>query len=495
MHGCFNLVSFLCSLLLLLLMLLMSPRLVLFVGLLLLSFLSFWDFLGLHTRCWICLNLLELQSVFQRPKRINFRQKYLYFLRTHGRVRPIQIPCAWTQSSWSERSCPTSTTRAAVLSSMVWAHADGHLAIAEDVTASVSTSVPSSVQLATAGTLYWKSTHESDLCLAVECVVQSTVSTSTSFISSTHLGISMSKSPIHSTVLTNIAMSTHSSGIAQHSFHSSVPASSSWHSICELTRGSHNGWWWPHLWIWSQSSLARGQRSLRQSEDQRPDFSSLHSSISLHAKTGHWRMWSFETTSGGLVVSTGQQLLASEAGSWAWSLLDSDWGHCSGCVHDGALDSTPQQGGRHRQSRLLQGQTGWETSGQDEQHQVCSPTGCWSHPWLGPHAHSGPWHPARAYSTPESTSSVTSAAWRHNGWTSISECHRSFSFKSSVCTHPCSSSSEFSKPSTSCTTGFWPFLSVGHQYHSQPVDCPEQANISRSPSFQQMVERTQSLRT
>ena len=117
---------------------------------------------------------------------------------------------------------------------MVWAHADGHLAIAEDVTASVSTSVPSSVQLATAGTLYWKSTHESDLCLAVECVVQSTVSTST-------FGISISKSPIYSTVLTNIAMSTHSSGIAQHSFHSFVPASSSWHSICELTRGSHNG--------------------------------------------------------------------------------------------------------------------------------------------------------------------------------------------------------------------------------------------------------------
>ena len=129
-------------------MLPMSPRLVLFVGLLLLSFLSFWDFLGWHTCCRICLNLRELQSVFQRPKRINFKQKYLYFLRTHGRVRPIQIPCAWTQSSWSERSCPTSTTRAAVLSSMVWAHADGHLAIAEDVTASVSTSVPSSVQLA-----------------------------------------------------------------------------------------------------------------------------------------------------------------------------------------------------------------------------------------------------------------------------------------------------------------------------------------------------------
>ena len=74
---------------------------------------------------------------------------------------------------------------------------------------------------------------------------------------------------------------------------------------------------------------------------------SLHSSISLHAKTGHWRMWSSETTSGSPVVSTGKQLLASEAGSWAWSLLDSDWGHCSCCVHDGALDSTPQQRGRH----------------------------------------------------------------------------------------------------------------------------------------------------
>ena len=72
-------------------------------------------------------------------------------------------------------------------------------------------------------------------------MAQSTVSTGTSFISSTHFGISISKSSFNSTMLTYIAMSTHSSGIAQHSIHSFVSASSSWHSIRELTRWSHNG--------------------------------------------------------------------------------------------------------------------------------------------------------------------------------------------------------------------------------------------------------------
>ena len=72
-------------------------------------------------------------------------------------------------------------------------------------------------------------------------MAQSTVSTGTSLISSTHLGISISRSPINSTMLTHIAMSTYSNGIAQHSIHSFVPAPSSWHSICELTGWSNNG--------------------------------------------------------------------------------------------------------------------------------------------------------------------------------------------------------------------------------------------------------------
>ena len=62
------------------------------------------------------------------------------------------------------------------------------------------------------------------------------LSTCTSFISSTHSCISISKPSINSTMLTHTAMSTHSSGIAQHSNHSFVSASSSWHSIWELTR-------------------------------------------------------------------------------------------------------------------------------------------------------------------------------------------------------------------------------------------------------------------
>ena len=113
---------------------------------------------------------------------------------------------------------------------MVWAHANGDLAIATHVKASVSTSVPSSVQHATAGTLFSKSIHESELSYAVGHMAQSTISTGTSIVSSTHSGISISNSSINSTLLTYIAMSTHSSGITQHSIHSFVPTSSSWYS-------------------------------------------------------------------------------------------------------------------------------------------------------------------------------------------------------------------------------------------------------------------------
>ena len=88
---------------------------------------------------------------------------------------------------------------------MVWAHANSDLAIATDVTTSVSTSVSSSVQHTTAGTLCWKSIHESDLCLTVGHMAQFTVSTGTSLISSTYFGISISRSPINSTMLTHIA--------------------------------------------------------------------------------------------------------------------------------------------------------------------------------------------------------------------------------------------------------------------------------------------------
>ena len=242
MHGCLNLVFTLTSQI----SFLLFP---LFLGMVLdgwdscccfsLVFFAFRGFLGWHTCGPKCLHLIAVN--FQWPKRS--------FLRDHGRVGPLQIPRAWTQPSWSGRSCPTSTTRAAVLSSMVWTHADGNMAITTDVTASVSTSVPSSVQHATAWTLFWESIHESDPCLAVGHLAHVTLSTSTSFISSTYFSISISKPSINSTMLTHTAMSTHSSGIAQHSNHSFVSASSSWHSIWELTRWSHNCWWQPYLWI------------------------------------------------------------------------------------------------------------------------------------------------------------------------------------------------------------------------------------------------------
>ena len=127
-----------------------------------------------------------------------------------------------------------------LLSSMVWTNANGNLALTTNVAASVSTSVLTSVQFTTVGTLFSESIHQSKLSHSVGHMAKSTVSTGTSIVTSTYPGISIPTSSNNSTLLTYLALSTHSSCITQHSINPFVPTSSSWYSIYELTRRSYN---------------------------------------------------------------------------------------------------------------------------------------------------------------------------------------------------------------------------------------------------------------
>ena len=60
-------------------------------------------------------------------------------------------------------------------------------------------------------------------------MVQSTIPTSTSFVTSTNSGISISISTNHSTVFTYSAVPSNSSGFSQHSINSADSTSSIWH--------------------------------------------------------------------------------------------------------------------------------------------------------------------------------------------------------------------------------------------------------------------------
>ena len=102
----------------------------------------------------------------------------------------------------------------------------------------------------------------------------------------------------------------------------SLRTTSTWDTFFDITNRPSPPWGDQNLWVWLKPSLAGRQGSLRQSEDQWIDLPSNHSSVSFHSKARHWRVWSFGSTVGGLDVSTGQQLLASQTCSWSWSLPD-----------------------------------------------------------------------------------------------------------------------------------------------------------------------------
>ena len=116
----------------------------------------------------------------------------------------------------------------------------GHLALTTNVTTSVSTSDSTSVQFTIVGTLFSESTHQSKSSHSDSHMVKSTISTGTPIVTSTYSGISIPISSNNSTLLTYLAVSTHSSCISQHSINPIVPTSSIRHSIFAFTRRTYN---------------------------------------------------------------------------------------------------------------------------------------------------------------------------------------------------------------------------------------------------------------
>ena len=153
---------------------------------------------------------------------------------------------------------------------------------------------------------------------------------------------------------TSTAMSTNTTMLATHSFDFSITTAVhrfSW------SNGRPNFQYQRSttcLWLRSQLQLASRQRSLRQPKDQWTHISSDHSSICLHPKIGHWRVWSSFFARGGIDVSASQQSLASKAGPWSWAVPDP----YRGGVYDGVAVTTQKQRHRPGQSLQLSGTSG-----------------------------------------------------------------------------------------------------------------------------------------
>ena len=139
--------------------------------------------------------------------------------------------------------------------------------VSEHAAPSVSTSVGNEP----VWTLHDGKNDESDSIHNANQLGQSPVSTSSSIVTSTNLAISCTFPSSHSTLLANFGMSTNTTVLSRHTFSSFVSASSIWDSSINLTKRPWVSWSHPHLWVWSQPSLARGQgpltfpRTIRQS--------------------------------------------------------------------------------------------------------------------------------------------------------------------------------------------------------------------------------------
>ena len=195
----------------------------------------------------------------------------------HGWLGSVQITNAGTQPIWTSWTSSTSASRAAVFSSVVRTHASSDLAFPEYATPSVPTSVGSEP----VWTLYDGKNDEPKSIHDAGHLVRSSVSTSSSILTSTNSTISCACSSCNSTMLTNSAMSTNSTMLSKHCIRPFFSASAIWNSSIYPTTRSRISRSNPHLRVRSQSSLARGQRPLRQPKGQRSDLPTLHPSIWL----------------------------------------------------------------------------------------------------------------------------------------------------------------------------------------------------------------------
>jgi hypothetical protein len=105
---------------------------------------------------------------------------------------------------------------------MAWAYELVNFALSEQAAPSVSTSVGNK----SAGTLYDGTHDESVPIHDAGQLVKSSVSTISSSVNSTNFAISSTITPSHSTLLTDVAVSTNTTVLSRHTFRPLVPATS-----------------------------------------------------------------------------------------------------------------------------------------------------------------------------------------------------------------------------------------------------------------------------
>ena len=193
----------------------------------------------------------------------------------------------------------------------------------------------------------------------------SAISTVSNQVHATYTSISPTVTSNHSHLPSYDAMLTNTTVLSRHTFHLSISTSIQRHSSFKPTVQARKQRGNQSLWVWLKPSLARGSGPLWQSKSQRPHSSSINLTIGFYSKAGHRGMWPSVITCGRLAAPTSQQWLASEVGSWSWTLLDPYRGYRSCCIHHWNAHAAQKQRHRPGQSLSLPSSTGWETIGQD----------------------------------------------------------------------------------------------------------------------------------
>ena len=298
----------------------------------------------------------------------------------------------------------------------------------------------------------------------------------------------------HSHLPTYDAMPTNTTVLSRHTFHLSIPASVQRHSSFKPTVQARKQWGNQSLWVRLKPSLARGPGSLWQSKSQWPHSPSINSTIGFYSKAGDRGMWPSVITRGRLAVPTSQQSLASEAGSWSWSLPDPHGGHRSCCIHHWNAHAAQKPRHRPGQSLSLPSSTGWETTWHDSQHKISRSTDSRSHSKLASCPHHRSRFPTWDHKAQKwigwTSSTCWRRSWRHRytskNWPiGIQPCHH---------TNPKSPPEQFHKPNTT-TTIIRSLVPLGWSCHRQSLAHRTHANHLRCQSLQQMAQRPANIRT
>ena len=183
------------------------------------------------------------------------------------------------QSTWS--TWPRSTSSSTIFSSMVWTYERCRMTLPEHA----KTSDPTILVNYSVGTFY-DGTHVDTTNPSNQLGISAVSTYSTQHSSTTYSAIITSSRPTLSTLPTDTTLLT------CNTINLSVSARLHRHSTIGPRIKARQERHQQELWLWSQPTLKRVPRSLWQPEDQWPHFSQGHPSISLHAKVGHWRMWS-----------------------------------------------------------------------------------------------------------------------------------------------------------------------------------------------------------